>query len=106
MSILDDYDPGDDLRKLAETDYEAAKLKRGVEAADYVAKKYWNIEFLAATGNVEERKAQAGISQAHDISKLKYFDALEASEKIQNERRTLQLRIDVWRSLNANRRQG
>lgn len=106
MSILDNYDPGDDLSRLAETDHEAAILKRAVEAADYVAKKYRNIEFLQANGNNEERKALAEASGTYEEKRNLYFDALEESEKLQNERKTCQLRIDVWRSLNANRRQG
>ena len=37
-------------------------------------------------------------------AKQKYFEAIEASEAMQNERKTCQLRIEVWRSINANRR--
>lgn len=97
---------GDDLRFLAETDLKAAQLKRAVEAHDYIAKKTKNIEFLAAQGSVAERTAIAESSKSYEEQRNKYFDAVEESEALQNERKTRQLRIDVWRSLNANRRQG
>ena len=106
MSILDNYDPGDDLLFLAETDVEAAQLKRAVEATVYVSKKTKDIEFESAQGSVELRKALAGASDSYEQAMEKYFDAIETSEALQNKRKTAQLRIDVWRSVNANRRQG
>ena len=105
MNILTDYDPGDDLQRLANTDLEAAQLKRAVEAHDYLCKKAKYIEFLAATGNNEERKAKSEVHENYKIAKDKYLDAVQESEALQNERQTLRLKIDVWRSLNANRRQ-
>ena len=104
-NVLDDYSPGDDLKRLANTDHEAAQLKRGVEAASYILKKRKYIEFLGASGNNEERKAKSETSDSHADATEKYLDAVVASESLQNERKTCQLRIDVWRSLNANRRQ-
>ncbi len=104
-NILDDYTPSNDLIRLAVTDVEAAELKRSVEAAAYILKKKKYIEFLAATGNNEERKAHAETSGSHTEAIEKYLDAVVASESIQNERKTCQLRIEVWRSVNANRRQ-
>ena len=106
MNILTDYDPSGDLIRRAETDEECARLKRAVEAADYVAKKTKSIEFLAASGNVEERKSVAESSAAYEEKRNLYFDTLEVYERMQNERETIQLRIDVWRSINANRRHG
>ena len=106
MSVPTVESTGDDLQFLAETDVRAAQLKRAVEAYDYLAKKQKQIEFLAAEGSVAERTAVAESSEAYDIARNKYFGAIEESLALENERKTRTLRIDVWRSLNANRRQG
>lgn len=106
MNVLDNYNPSEDLMRLANTDQEAAQLKRAVEAQAYILKKTKYLEFLNASGNNEVRKAISETSQPYDDKTTTYLDAVEASETLQNERKTCQLRIDVWRSLNANRRQG
>ena len=106
MSVVSVRDVGDALTRMAETDYDAAKLKRAVEAHAYIAKKKRYIAFLAATGNVEERKANAEKDINYWDEREKYFDAVEENEAMQNERKTLTLKIDVWRSLNANQRTG
>ena len=97
---------GKDLQQLADTDASAAMLKRAVEAAAYVLKKKRYIEFIDADGNNEERKAKAEIATSVANAAADYHQAIEESEAMQNLRKTLQLRIDVWRSINANRRQG
>jgi len=99
-------DIGVALTRLAFTDEEAARRKRAVEAHDYIAKKKRYAAFLSCSGNVEERKATAENDPDYWEEREKYFDAIEESEALQNERKTLTLKIDVWRSLNANRRQG
>lgn len=105
MSIPTTESTGDDLQYLADTDAGAAQWRRAVEAHDYIAKRKKYIEFLAASGSVAERTAIAESSAAYAAEREKYFDAIGSSEEIQNKRKTAQLRIEVWRSLNANRRQ-
>lgn len=97
---------GKDLEQLAQTDASAAMLKRAVEATAYVLKKQRYVEFLDADGNNEERKAKAEIAEKVIQAAQNHHQAIEDNEAMQNQRKTLQLRIDVWRSLNANRRQG
>lgn len=95
-----------DLQFLADTDEAAAIAKRAVEAEEWLAKKYRAIEFLAATGNNEERKAKAEVSEAVKLHVERYLDAVQESAALENKRKTALLRIDVFRTLSANMRQG
>ena len=95
-----------DLQFLADTDEAAAMAKRAVEAEEWLTKKHRAIEFLAATGNNEERKAKAEVSEAVKLHVERYLDAVQESATLENKRKTTLLRIDVFRTLSANRRQG
>ena len=95
-----------DLQFLADTDEAAAMAKRAVEAEEWLAKKYRAIEFLAATGNNEERKAKAEVSESVKLHSERRLDAIQEAERLNNERKTRMLRIEVYRTLSANRRQG
>ena len=106
MAIPNEKDVGDALERLAETDHLVAELKRNVEVQSYLAKKQRYIQFLDSKGNIEERKAQAEISL--DVKKHvdEYHDAIQHHEELVNERKTLALKIEVWRSLNSARKAG
>jgi actin-related protein len=107
MPIVDEQEVGQALRRLALTDAEAAQLKRAVEAHHYIArKKRYYAQLQSTHKTVDDRKADSEQSKEYAEEMEKYFDAVQESEALQNERKTLQLKIDVWRSLNANRRQG
>jgi len=94
------------LTYLAETDEELAQLKANVERAEYLKKRVRAAVFLSASGPVEERKAKAEVSQEVENIERDYTRALVAYEHIAAKRKTEALIVDVWRSINANRRQG
>jgi hypothetical protein len=94
------------LTYLAETDEELAQLKANVERAEYLKKRVRSAMFLSASGPVEERKAKAEVSQEVENIEHDYTRALVAYEHIAAKRKTEALIVDVWRSINANRRQG
>lgn len=92
---------------LAETDEELAQLKANVERAEYLKKRVRAAGFLSAPGkSVEERKAQSEVSQEVEDVEHDYTRALVAYEHIAAKRKTESLIVEVWRSINANRRQG
>lgn len=91
---------------LAETDEESAQLKAAVERHEYIKKRRRAAVFLSATGNVEERKAQAEVSKEVEDAEQQYTDVLVQHEHMAAKRKTEVLIVDVWRSINANRRQG
>lgn len=95
------------LTYLAETDEELAQLKANVERAEYLKKRVRAAEFLSAEGkSIEERKAKAEVSKEVEDIEHDYTRALVAFEHIAAKRKTEALIVDVWRSINANRRQG
>lgn len=94
------------LTYLAETDEEVAELKGNVERQEYFKKRVRAAEFLSASGPVEERKAKAEVSKDVEDIEHDYTRALVAYEHIAAKRKTEALIVDVWRSMNANRRQG
>lgn len=106
MALPTEAGIGNALQRLAETDIMAAQLKRAVEAYKYVAKKKRAIAFLSASGTVAEREAKAEKDETYQTELNNMFDAIEQSEAIQNERKTIVLTIDVFRTIQANRRQG
>lgn len=90
---------------LAETDERAAELCADMERAEYKSKAVRDAVFLAESGTVAERTAKAGTSEHYQQSLAEYFTAVQAYNAVKNKRQTESLVIDVWRSMNANRRQ-
>jgi hypothetical protein len=94
------------LRYLAETDEQAAELKADVDRSEYKAKAMKAACFLTLAGTVAEREAQ---SQANDSVKQAYeahFKAIRDYQAVANKRALQVLVVEVWRSLQANRRVG
>lgn len=91
---------------LASSDELCAVLKGGVQRAEFMAKVTERLAFSRETGNNEERKAKAGTSaeviEAHEA----YFNAVVEYEKVRAKRERAVLTVEVWKSLNANRRMG
>lgn len=90
---------------LADTDEPCAELKANVARSEYLAKVSESLSFTLATGNNEERKADARTSQTVQEAWEKHFAAVEAYERMRARRERAILTIEVWRSQNANRRQ-
>jgi len=94
------------MRFLAETDLQSAELKTQVERKDYLVDLVRKRIFLGVTGNIEERKAKAEqdpeVQEAHE----EYLEAMLEWEKLRAKRATEELIVEVFRTLEASRRQG
>lgn len=104
--LPDEKQIGAALQYLAETDAPCAKLIARVKALEFQAKAILGMEFLDAEGTVAEREAKARASTAHRAFINDYENAVAECETIRAKRKRAELTIEVWRSLNANRRQG
>jgi hypothetical protein len=94
------------MRFLAESDEQAAELKVQVERKDYLVDLVRKRLFVQAIGNIEERKAEAELSEEVQESHEEYLQAMLEWEKLKAKRTTEELVVEVWRSLEASRRQG
>jgi hypothetical protein len=94
------------LTFISETDEKAAELKTDVERASYKAKKVKATLFVHGEGSVEMRKALAETWKDAVDADNEYLQAHQDSQALENKRKTVLLFVDVWRSLNASRRQG
>ena len=94
------------LRFLAETDEDFAESKVHMLRLEYATELAKKRVFLTETGNNEERKAKAESSDHVQTVLGTYLDAVGAFEKKRAKRSTEELIVEVWRSLEASRRQG
>jgi hypothetical protein len=90
---------------LSETDQTAAELTANAERMEFKAKAIKDALFLHEEGTVAERTAKAGAHMDYEVAMGAYFSALQSAQAMKNKRQTEALVIDVWRSLQANRRQ-
>lgn len=94
------------LRYLAETDEECARLRAETGRTEFKAKALKAALFTRGVGTVADRQAAAEMSEEYGQAMGVHFDALAAHEAMRNKRSTETLAVEVWRSLNAARRQG
>jgi len=94
------------MRYLALTDENAAVAKAKAKALEQYGKTVKAFGFLDASGTVAEREATALTSDEYKAYLKKYETAVMDSEKYANKRATEAGVREVWRSLQANRRQG
>jgi hypothetical protein len=94
------------MRFLAESDMEAAELKVQMERKSYLVDLSRRKIFTLSEGNVEERKAQAELAPETKAAEEEYLQAMLEWEKLKAKRATEELIVEVWRSLEASRRQG
>lgn len=94
------------LKYLTETDREHAVARAEVNALDAITKTVLGFAFESAQGAVEARKAEAYRSDDYVAHIEKKRQAEIAFFEMDNRRKHAMLKIEVWRSLNANRRQG
>ncbi len=95
------------LTYLAETDEDAARAKTLVKGLEKSEKPTLAAQFLKVEGgSIAERDAIARTSTAYTNWRASYKAAVLDYERLETKRNTEILMVDVWRSLNANRRQG
>ena len=94
------------LTYLATTDEPCAKAKAYLTGLEEQSKTVFGMAYLQSNGTVEERKARAYVSEAYKEHIKKIEDATADYETMRNKRLTQELIVEVWRSINANRRHG
>jgi len=94
------------MATLAGSDVTAAKAKALVKSLEVYGKTVKAFAFLEAIGTVAEREAKALTSERYKEWKKDYDEAVIESETHINKRATAAGEREVWRSLQANRRQG
>ena len=94
------------INRLSETDEEAALAKARVKSLEVYGKTAKSFAFLDAKGTVAEREAVALTSTIYREWQKDYEEAIIESEKLANQRASWSGEREVWRSLQANRRQG
>jgi len=94
------------LTYLAETDERAAKAKALSDGMTEQRKTIKAMVYLQATGTNGEREQKAYASQSYKDHLEKMESTSIDWEILKNKRKTEELIVDAWRSLNANRRQG
>lgn len=94
------------LRFLAESDEQFAESKVNMLRLDYAADLARKRVFLGETGNNEERKAKAEASDHVQAVIGTYLDSVGVFEKLRAKRTTEELIVEVFRTLEASRRQG
>jgi hypothetical protein len=77
-----------------------------VERAAYKLKRVKAVLYVHEDGAVELRKAKAEQATETIEAEAEYLNAYQKSEVLAMKRKTEFLVVDVWRSLNASRRQG
>lgn len=89
----------DALEFLAQTDNEAGQLKRAVELHDWLADKAESAAFLTLEGTVAERNHHASLDVEVSQQREQWLDCIAESASIENQRKTAQLKIGVWQSI-------
>ena len=91
---------------LAETDEPAAKAKAYLTGIEDQEKTILAIEFLKTQGTVAEREALSRSSLGRQEWQDRHKEAVYDYEILRNKRKTEELIVEVWRSIQANRRAG
>lgn len=94
------------LERLANTDETFAARKADMERYKHKAKAVFSAIFLRSEGTVRERECIAEMSETYQNALSEWFTAIEAFEKMRNERDHEERVIEVWRSLNSARNKG
>ena len=92
-------------RFLAETDIPAAKAKGRVKALDQYGRSVKAFGFVEATGTVAEREAKSYTTDKWKQHIDNVEQAVIDAETLDNQRASAMGVRDVWRTLQANRRQ-
>lgn len=94
------------LAYLAKTDEQTAAAKGRVKALEYRLKVAKAMEFLQASGTVAEKDATSLASDIYTQMVNEYQEAVTEFETFAAKRERAVLTIDVWRTEQANRRNG
>jgi len=105
-NLPNEDDVGKALKYLAETDKEYALAITRVKAMEYKIKTIKAVAYLEAKGTGLDKKAISESSVEYIQFTKDYESTVYDKELVSARRKRAELTIEVWRSLNANRRQG
>jgi hypothetical protein len=92
---------------LAQTDSEFAEWRGAMLRAEYMAECAESLAYAAITeGSVEDRKRAAKVAEPVKQAMENYFKAVVEFERLKARRTREVLVVELWRSVNANRRVG
>jgi hypothetical protein len=91
---------------VADSDDKAAELMADAERTELKARAIKDALIKHGEGSLGDRTAAAGCDQKYLDAMEAHFVALKEYNTVKNRRSTASLIVDVWRSENANRRQG
>lgn len=94
------------LRFLVETDESCATAKGEVERAEYAWKRVREAIFTHADGTVADRQAAAAQHPKSVEAHNEYVKAVQAYSFLANKRETERIVLDVFRTMQANKRMG
>lgn len=94
------------LRWMATTDTELADWIVQVMRAEFMAEVAEALVYKSLEGPVEDRKKAAKASPEVAKAKEDVFIATRGKERLRAQRKSAEMLIESWRSLNANRRVG
>ncbi len=94
------------LTYLATTDEDVAQLLVDMERAEYKAEAIRDTIFLHLEGSVADRQAKAKTATEYAAAKDAEFAARLKFKAMENKRKTENVVIDAWRSLNKAKSQG
>lgn len=106
MSLPDEKQVERALRYLEESEEAYARAMARKEKMESALKVARDIAFLEADGTVAERQARAGISAAYRSAVDEMEEAYVQAEILKAKRQRAILTLEIWRSLNSNRRAG
>jgi hypothetical protein len=92
------------LEYLAETDREYAIEKAELERSEINRKRVRARIFLTTDGTVAERQARAETHEDAQAADDRLIETIQKYETLKARRERAEIVIDVWRSINANRR--
>lgn len=104
---MDEATIGKVLDYLASTDEKSADLKMQVQRTKYLAELAESFAFKAiSVGSVADKQAEVQLDKTVQGKWADHFKAVVAYERVRARREHGMLLTELWRSWNANRRQG
>jgi hypothetical protein len=94
------------LRWMATTDVEFADWRVQMLRAEYMADVAESTVYKLLEGTVEDRKRAAKAAPEVQKAMDDYFGCVRGYEKLRAQRKTAELLIETWRTVEASRRQG
>ena len=94
------------LRFLVDTDESAANLRGEMERAEFSFKRTREAVFSLSEGTVAERQAASVQHERTQTAHEAYVAAVQAYHFVANKRDTERITLDVFRTIQANRRVG